>query len=182
MTRKALWAVALAIFLAGCNDNYSKPTAVAPQASSQNSPSAASGEPKVEVYTSESGAIYRKGNQSYSLKHYEGKNPILIIATPARDNRGYQQFNQEWGQRQADVQKHGLVLVEFFSMQEAAIRGGRTLNVAETNDLWDIYGPSPSSLTTILIDRDGKQVFRDTGAIDLNQVFATLDGAQPAGS
>ncbi len=139
------------------------------------------GPPGIELTQTESGAVYRKGNESFSLDYYKGKNPVLVVKVP-KDSPAYQQFTQDLQTHQPALQKHGVVVVEIYDIQNATfsgqIRGLRELNSAEAGDLHDAYGGGVGSRKIFLIGKDGKLLLQEQNTLDVAKAVQLLESGQ----
>jgi hypothetical protein len=138
------------------------------------------GPPGVEL-EQKGDALYRKGNESFSLEYYKGKNPVIVAKAP-KDSPAYQQFTQDLQTHQQALQKHGVVVVELYDIQNATfsgqIRGLRALNTAEASDLHDMYGAGPGTRQIFLIGKDGKILLQEKNSLDVAKAVQLLEMAQ----
>jgi hypothetical protein len=145
--------------------------------SGSGSAGTADGPAGVEVKTTESGAVYRKGNQSFSLDYYTGKNPVLILRC-AKESPSYQQYQKDLQQLQPELKKHDVVVVEITGYESAQIHGFRALNIAEIHDLHDRYGGSPTSRVLFLIGKDGKMLVKQENTLEVAKALELLEAPQ----
>ena len=135
------------------------------------------GPPGVEL-EQRGNATYRKGNQSFSLDYYKGKNPVIVARAP-KNSPVYQQFTKDLAEHQQALQKHGVVVVELYDIENGhcsgQIRGLRALNSAEADDLHDRYGSGPGTRQIFLIGKDGKILLQEKNSLDVAKALELLE-------
>ncbi|MCA9059888.1 MAG: DUF4174 domain-containing protein [Planctomycetaceae bacterium] len=106
----------------------------------------------------------------FSLDQYRDKNWVLVVCGDNRDA-----FISQIRDAQTDIAAKQIVVLELANLSRADVTaniyGGETLSAQAATDLRDIFSPSPTGLTVILVGKDGKIASRETGTVSLTTLL-----------
>ncbi len=109
----------------------------------------------------------------FALVPYRDKNPVLIVCS---DNR--EPFLSQVREAQSDLQSRQIIVMELFDLSQAYPQArvflGEPLSKEAASDLHDVFSPSPTGTTVILVGTDGKIVTRETGSVTLSSILGKL--------
>lgn len=122
---------------------------------------------------STSNSVPAKKKPGFALAPYRDKNPVLIVCSENREP-----FLSQVRDAQADLESRQIVVMEMFDLSQAypqaKLYSGEALSKEAASDLHDIFSPTPTGTTVILVGTDGKIVSRQTGSVTLSSILEKL--------
>lgn len=159
-----LAALGLAAFL-GCDSPAPQANTVTPSNNAPNipppPPGAAGSTPGPAAQSGELTASEKRSG--FSMKTYVGKQPVLLLFNKD-EGEWYQKFSTALNEQQAEVDRHGLVVIEVLETDRAyprgRIRGGESLSEEAATNLTEGYNGGGGTFKLVLVGKDGKVIER----------------------
>jgi hypothetical protein len=108
------------------------------------------------------------------FKDYLWENRPLLLFIPSSDEPAYLSIINRLNLEQDQIQDRDMVIIEVFA---SGVVRKNTEGVQDTSatELRRRFGVSAEAFTAILIGKDGGVKLRQTGQLDLAQIFALID-------
>lgn len=108
------------------------------------------------------------------LNEYRWENRILLLFAPDSSHADYVAAQRLLEQYKAGLVERHLLVFSLFQQGES-LQGDASLAPEFVSDLWKTYEADANGLTTILIGKDGGEKLRQTGKMDLDEIFRRID-------
>lgn len=126
----------------------------------------------VGIIISSGSPVYAKDNSQ--LKVYLWKNRPLILFVQSYDKSSYQNLREKLSENQNQIDERHMVIIEIFENGLVRIDGNHD-NQLNAISLRQYFSAQKGQLISILIGKDGRVKLRQTGRLDLNEIFSLID-------
>jgi hypothetical protein len=109
----------------------------------------------------------------FALPDHRWKNRIVLLFTPSREEKAYQDFHRVWNARGDEVSDRDLLLVEVVEEGESRV-GNKLLTESSAAKLRSDFRGKLGATNFILIGKDGTQKMRNA-SVQLDKLFELID-------
>ncbi len=112
--------------------------------------------------------------KSTDLNEYRWKNRVLLLFAPDSSHAEYITAQRQLEKHNAGVKERDLIIFSLLKDGES-YRGEKALDAEFVTTLWETFSPKTNELTIVLIGKDGGEKLRQTGKMDLEEIFRRID-------
>ncbi|WP_416672119.1 DUF4174 domain-containing protein [Egbenema bharatensis] len=112
---------------------------------------------------------------SFQLENYQWQNRVLLVFAPSSQQPDYQEQMQQFATQSNGFAERDLLLVQVLADGESRLNDD-VLEPASADRLRQQFGVQPDEFVVILIGKDGTSKREQATPVDVDSLFAQIDG------